>query len=55
MRDANYTGALAEALAMVEAKVGKVTLGFAGESCSIADKVVNAELTPATKKPEPSI
>jgi len=46
---------LADALAVVEAKVGEakvgeVIMGFDGNTISIADKAVDAELTPARKK-----
>jgi len=41
---------LADALAVVEAKVGEVIVGFDGNTISIADKAVDAELTPARKK-----
>lgn len=41
---------LADALAVVEAQVGRISLGFDGNACSIADRVVDAELTPAPKK-----
>lgn len=41
---------LAAVLAVVEAKVGEVIVGFEGDTNSIADKAVDAELTPARKK-----
>jgi hypothetical protein len=41
---------LAEALDVVEANVGHISVAFAGEACSIADRVVDAELTPVSKK-----
>ncbi len=42
---------LADAMAMVEAKVGGISRGFEGHSSSIADKVVDAELIPAKDMP----
>ena len=40
---------LAAVLAVVEAKVGEIIVGFEGDTNSIADKAVDAELTPARK------
>ena len=41
---------LAAALAVIEDKVGHLSVGFAGDACSIADEVVDAELTPTPKR-----
>jgi hypothetical protein len=41
---------LADILNVVEAKVGKVKVGFVGDTSSIADKVVDAALAPAPKQ-----
>ena len=41
---------LADTLNVVEAKVGKIKVGFVGDACTIADKAVDAELTPANEE-----
>lgn len=38
---------LVDALAVVEARVGRISLGFDGKDSSIADNAVDAELRPA--------
>lgn len=44
---------LADALAVVKTRVGEIEVGFDGDTNSIADKAVDAELTPAPKRKAP--